>query len=159
MSALAMAAIAVPPAALAAAAGAALSVLQGIQEPSASFELSQPELAGMRTVLRVAGPPLVAVIGCLPVLLSRSALDNGGDPFGTATTGALVALIVTGLAGAWIHQREQIKAWFANLQEQAVPSSSASRPARAEATPRPAGRSSGRKPTPTKVTTSLPKKR
>jgi hypothetical protein len=159
MSAVAMAAIAVPPAALAAAAGAALSVLQGIQEPSASFELSQPELAGMRTVFRVAGPPLVVVVGCLPVLLSRSALDNGGDPFGTAATGAVLGLVVTALAGGWIHQREQIKAWFAGLQEQAGTAPASNRPARAEATTRPPARTSGRKPTPTKVTTSLPKKR
>jgi hypothetical protein len=163
MSAVAMAAIAVPPAALAAAAGAALSVLQGIQEPSATFELSQPELAGMRTVFRVAGPPLVAIIGCLPVLLARSAIDNDGDPFGTATTGAVVALIVTFLAGGWIHQREQIKAWFRTAQESAgtSPASAGARAGRVDSSPVRATttRSSGRKPTPTKVTTSLPKKR
>jgi hypothetical protein len=118
-SALAMAGIAIPPAALAAAAGAALSVLQGIQEPSATWDVAPPEMAGMRSVGRIALPPAVVVIGCLPIVFARSAIDNGGDPFGAAATGAMLALIVTFLAGGWIHQRENIKAWFRMAQEQA----------------------------------------
>ncbi|HEY8059666.1 MAG TPA: hypothetical protein VID94_12980, partial [Acidimicrobiales bacterium] len=119
LGALVIAAIAVPAAALAAAGGAALSVLQGIQEPSATWDLIPPEVAGMRSAFRIAGPPILAVIGCLPVALARSALENDGDPFGAATTGAVIALIFTGLAAGWIHQREQIKAWFHDLQETA----------------------------------------
>ena len=114
-----VAAIAVAPAALAAAAGGALSVLQGIQEPSAGWDLIPPEVAGMRTAFRVGGPPVVAVIGVLPVVMARSAVDNGGDPFASAATAAVLALIVTGLVAGWIHQREQIKAWFRALQDEA----------------------------------------
>ena len=162
LGALAIAAIAVPAAALAAAGGAALSVLQGIQEPSATWDLIPPEVAGMRSAFRIAGPPILAVIGCLPVVLARSALENDGDPFGAATTGAVIALIFTGLAAGWIHQREQIKAWFHDLQETAgTAPGAASRP-----TPAPAGGGGApsrakptRKPAPTRVTTSLPKKR
>ena len=73
----------------------------------------------MRSAFRIAGPPVLAVIGCLPVALARSALENDGDPFGAATTGAIIALIFTALAAGWIHQREQIKAWFRDLQESA----------------------------------------
>lgn len=156
--ALAVAAIAVPPAALAAAAGAALSVLSGIQEPSASWDLVPPEVQGTRTALRVGGPPLVAVIGVVPVALARSALQRGTDPFGAAATGAVIALVVAALAVGWIHQREQIKAWFHNLQEQAgtVPAAAGAGPAAAR--PRPGARPV-RKPTPTRVTTTLPRKR
>ena len=162
LGALAVAAIAVPAAALAASGGAALSVLQGIQEPSASWDLIPPEVAGMRSAFRIAGPPVLAVIGCLPVALARSALENDGDPFGAATTGAIIALIFTALAAGWIHQREQIKAWFRDLQESAGTAPGApSRP-----TPATAGGGGAtsrakptRKPAPTRVTTSLPKKR
>lgn len=160
LGALGIAAIAVPPAALAAAGGAALSVLQGIQEPSASWDLIPPEVAGMRSAFRIAGPPVLAVIGCLPVVLAHAALQNEGDPFGAATTGAVIALVFTGLAAGWIHQREQIKAWFHDLQDQAGTAPGASsRPVTATdggATTRPRPT---RKPTPTKVTTSLPRKR
>ena len=162
LGALAVAAIAVPAAALAASGGAALSVLQGIQEPSATWDLIPPEVAGMRSAFRIAGPPVLAVIGCLPVALARSALENDGDPFGAATTGAVIALIFTALAAGWIHQREQIKAWFRDLQESAGTAPGApSRP-----TPATAGGGGTtsrakptRKPAPTRVTTSLPKKR
>jgi hypothetical protein len=168
LSALAMAGIAVPAAALAAAGGAALSVLQGIQEPSATWDLAPPEVAGMRTVFRLVGPPLVAVSGCLPVLLARVTIDadGSGDPFAAAALGALIALVVAGLAFGWIHQREQIKEWFHRAQEEAGMGGGA-RPTIAGATvsaadrpaPRPANRAPTRKPTPTKVTTSLPRKR
>ncbi|MET1040881.1 MAG: hypothetical protein ABWZ90_07575 [Acidimicrobiales bacterium] len=162
LGALAVAAIAVPAAALAASGGAALSVLQGIQEPSATWDLIPPEVAGMRSAFRIAGPPVLAVIGCLPVALARSALENDGDPFGAATTGAIIAVIFTALAAGWIHQREQIKAWFRDLQESAGTAPGApSRP-----TPATAGGGGTtsrakptRKPAPTRVTTSLPKKR
>jgi hypothetical protein len=167
LGALAMAGIAVPPAALAAAGGAALSVLQGIQEPSATWDLAPPEVAGMRTVGRVVGPPLVAVIGCLPIVLGRAALDRDppGDPFGAATTGAVVALIVIGLTFGWIHQRDEIKAWFRRAQEES--GMAGNRPSAAAAatrsvergSPRPTARTSGRKPAPTKVSTTLPRKR
>ena len=156
LGALAMAGIAVPPAALAAAAGAALSVLQGIQEPSMTWDVAPPEMAGMRSVGRITIPPAVAVIGCLPILLSRSALDNDGDPFGAAATAGLLSLVVTFLAAGWIHQREPIKAWFRMAQESAG-APPPTRAARAESAPaRPAAR---RKPAPTKVSTSLPRKR
>ena len=162
LGALAVAAIAVPAAALAASGGAALSVLQGIQEPSATWDLIPPEVAGMRSAFRIAGPPVLAVIGCLPVALARSALENGGDPFGAATTGAIIALIFTALAAGWLHQREQIKAWFRDLQESAgTAPGAASRPA--PATAGGGGTTSRakppRKPAPPRVTTSLPKKR
>ena len=162
LGALAVAAIAVPAAALAASGGAALSVLQGIQEPSATWDLIPPEVAGMRSAFRIAGPPVLAVIGCLPVALARSALENDGDPFGAATTGAIIALIFTALAAGWIHQREQIKAWFRDLQESAgTAPGAASRPA--PATAGGGGTTSRakppRKPAPPRVTTSLPKKR
>lgn len=157
---LALAAIAVPPAGLAAGAGAALSVLQGIQEPSSSWELVPPEVQGMRTAFRVGGPPLLAVIGCLPVFVARHVLDNGGDPYGAAASAAVFALVATALAVGWIHQRDNIKAWFRNVQEQA-----GARPATVGgagatiATPTRTATSRARKPAPTKVSTNLPRKK
>ena len=76
----------------------------------------------------------------------------------------VVALIVTTLAFGWIHQREQIKAWFRRAQEEAGmsgnrPSAATAGASATRATPRPATRTSGRKPAPTKVSTTLPRKR
>jgi hypothetical protein len=160
LGAVGIAAIAIPPAALAAAAGAALSVLQGIQDPVSTWQLAQPEMAGMGTAIRVAGPPLVAVVGCIPVALAQSALESGRDPFGGAATGAVIALAVTALAAGWVHQREQIKDWFRGLQEAAGATPSPStRPAPASTSAAPTRTRTPRKPAPTKVTTSLPRKR
>lgn len=160
LGALAIAAIAVAPAALAAAGGAALSVLQGIQEPSANWDLIPPEVAGMRSAFRIAGPPVLAIIGVLPVVMARYSLENGGDPFGAAATTAVVALVLTGLAAGWVHQREQIKAWFHDLQDQAGTGPRASaRPAPATGGGAATRARPTRKPVPTKVTTSLPRKR
>lgn len=159
--ALAVAAIAIAPAALTAAAGGALSVLQGMQEPSStSWELTQPEIAGVRSVVRVVGPPAIAVVGVLPVTLARAALDGDGDPFSAAAVGAVVALGVCVLAVGWIHQREEIKAWFRRLQEDAGMAPGAPLPAAdAPVADQPARPSRPvRKPTPTKVTTTLPKR-
>jgi len=156
-----VAAIAVAPAALAAAAGGALSVLQGIQEPSAGWDLIPPEVAGMRTAFRVGGPPVIAVIGVLPVVMARSAVENGGDPFASAATAAVLALVVAGLVAGWIHQREQIKAWFRALQDEAGMAAprATSTPATASASTGTSRERAARKPTPTKVTTTLPRKR
>jgi hypothetical protein len=155
-----LAAIAVAPAALGAAAGAALSVLQGIQEPSATWELIPPEVQGTRTAFRIAGPPLVAVIGCLPVALARLALDNDGDPYGAATTGAGITLVVVALVLGWIHQRDNIKAWWRSQQELATTARGVrAATAAAGSDDRRPTPTRTRKPTPKKVSTSLPRKR
>ena len=159
LGAVGLAAIAVAPAALGAATGGALSVLQGIQEPSAAWDLIPPEVAGMRTAIRVGGPPVVAIIGVLPVALARSALDHGGDPFAWAATAAVAALVVSGLAAGWIHQRELIKAWFRTLQDEAGMSSDSGASPVATVSSASSRAGAARKPAPTKVTTTLPRKR
>jgi hypothetical protein len=163
-SAVVVAAIAVPPAALAAGAGAALSVLQGIQEPSSTWELIPPEVQGMRSAFRIGGPPLIAIIGVTPVALARAAEVGGtSDPFGAAATGALLALAVVAFSVGWVHQRDNIKAWWRNLQEQAGagagPRAAAATASSDRAATRTTSRTTTRKPAPTRVTTSLPRKR
>ncbi len=160
LGALAVAAVTVPTAALAAAAGGGLSVLQGIQEPSASWDLIPPEVAGVRSAFRIVGPPLVAVIGVVPVALARSALESDADPVGGAAIGAVISLVVTALVVAWIHQRESIKAWFRELREQSGLAGSPSRGGASDdevRRPAPTPARSSRKPAPTRVTTSLPR--
>lgn len=161
-SVLAVAGIAVLPAALAAVAGAALSVLQGIQEPSEAWDLAPPEVQGTRTLARVGGPPLIAVIGVLPTFLAVRAAERGtSDPFGAAAAGSLVAVAVALFAFGWVHQRESIKAWFRQAQEQAG-MSSPRRDGDDRPTPtatRARAATAPRKPAPTKVTTTLPRKR
>ncbi|MFV0318207.1 MAG: hypothetical protein ACK5O2_14755 [Microthrixaceae bacterium] len=91
---------------LAAVAGTAVSIVSQIQVESASDALMTPEVAGPRLVMRTVWPPLVAVVGFLPVLLAANVAD--ADPAGVA---ALLAVPVLGLVAAvfgWVRFRDRI---------------------------------------------------
>ena len=84
-------------------------------------------------------------------------LDRGLDPFASAATTAADALVVAVLALGWVHQREPIKAWFQRAQMEAGMAPATAGEGRPVAARPPSA--TGRKPAPTKVTTSLPRKR
>jgi len=50
------------------------------------------------TLFHLAGPPSIAIIGLLPVLLARNAAVAGHDPVGVAVTGGLVVALLAPLA-------------------------------------------------------------
>lgn len=112
--------IMVVPAALAGVASAAMSVVQGAPVGFSSTDnLLPPEAAGFRAIARIALPPLVALVGAIPVLGGR----NPGRGIGPlAATSDLVApvLLVATLVGAWIRYRESVRAWFRAASEEAT---------------------------------------
>jgi hypothetical protein len=117
LDAVKLAAICVVPAALAGGAGAVISVLMGAPEPSDNWQLVPPEVQGARTAFRTVWPPLVAVLGTLPVVFARIASENGGNPYEAAVTSGFFVVILAGLVGGWVQQRSAIKAWWRNMQE------------------------------------------
>lgn len=93
-------------AALAAVAGATISVVSG-SDPGGADALMTPEVAGPRLVFRTVWPPLVAVLGFLPALLAARA-PEGTDPVGVATTLGIVVLVLVSMVFGWVRFRSDI---------------------------------------------------
>ena len=105
--------------ALGAAAGAIVSVLSGPASTGGSWAIAPPEAQGMRLAFRSAWPPALAVIGTLPVLAARSAVDagdpaEGAGPDRHAGRGRRCSSLVCG----WVRVRDEIGAWFGQQMEQ-----------------------------------------
>lgn len=86
------AAILLLPAALAAVCGAAVRGRQDV-----SFQQMPQDQLGIGAflmVLHVAIPPSLAIVGMVPVLTLRGAVQSGGDAIGTALTGGLVVTVL-----------------------------------------------------------------
>lgn len=112
--------ITVLPAALAGVASAAMSVIQGAPVGFSSTDnLLPPEAAGFRAIARIALPPLVALVGAIPVLGGRNPGRGIGPVAATSDLVAPVLLVVT-LVGAWIRYRESVRAWFRAASEEAT---------------------------------------
>ena len=107
------------PAGLAAAAGAAISVIQGAPSTFSSTDsMLPPEMAGVRAILRVLVPPLVATVGLLPLLSARSPAVHETPLQGATAVEPLVLLAVVAV-GLWMRYREQIRASFKAAMEEA----------------------------------------
>ena len=104
--------------ALGAAAGAIVSVLSGPASTGGSWSMAPPEAQGMRLAFRSAWPPALAVIGTLPVLAARSAVESGDPADGPALTATLGVAVVFVLVCGWVRLREEIGAWFGQQMEQ-----------------------------------------
>jgi hypothetical protein len=119
------------PAGLAAAAGATVNVLMGAPDPAGgggsagAWALAPPEAAGMRMMYRLAFPPALAVLGVLPLLLARSAVEGGRPPAEAAMDGLPPALLVFTLVAGWVRFRDDIKRWWASQMDQALPTGKA----------------------------------
>jgi hypothetical protein len=104
-----VAAVAVLPAALGAAASGLVSTIKGAPDPQEDQALLPPEAAGPRLVLRTAFPPALAVFGLLPVLLGRFAADNGRSPVDGTVDAVFLVVAVFGLVCAWVRYREELR--------------------------------------------------
>jgi hypothetical protein len=115
------AAVAVP-LALGGIAGALVSVLGGPITTHDGWSLVPPEAQGMRLAFRTAWPPGIAVIGALPILAARAAVDDG-QPGAEAALGAAAGVAVLFLlVCGWVRVRDQIAAWWRAQAEMAFPS-------------------------------------
>ena len=72
----------------------------------------------MRLAFRTAWPPVIAILGVLPILMARDAIEVG-DPAssGAGPAAALVLALFIGVCG-WIHVRDDIAEWFRSQMEQ-----------------------------------------
>ncbi|MET0902882.1 MAG: hypothetical protein ABWZ52_06575, partial [Acidimicrobiales bacterium] len=105
--------------ALGAAAGAMVSVLSGPASTSGgSWSMVPPEAQGMRLVFRSAWPPALAVIGTLPLLAARSAVESGDAAEGPALTATLGVAVVFVLVCGWVRLRDEIGSWLGQQMEQ-----------------------------------------
>ncbi|MGH9117347.1 MAG: hypothetical protein ACRD0A_05585 [Acidimicrobiales bacterium] len=110
-----VAAVALIPAALGAAASGLVSTIKGAPDPNEDQALLPPEAAGPRLAFRTAFPPALAVFGLLPVLLGRFATDNGRSPVEGTAEAVFLVVAVFALVCAWVRYREEMRR---SLQEQ-----------------------------------------
>ncbi len=110
----------VVPMAMAAVAGAVTSVLMGAPKPFDQLAVASPEIAGMRTAMRTVWPPMLAVLGVVPVLVARAAAEGRRPVLDAAAVSGAVVLGVAFLVGAWVRYRADITAWWAAASEAAM---------------------------------------
>ena len=106
------------PLALGGLAGALVSVLSDPPSTSGGWALAPPEAQGMRLAFRTAWPPVIAILGVLPILMARDAIEVG-DPAssGAGPATALVFALFIGVCG-WVRMRDEIAEWFRSQMEQ-----------------------------------------
>jgi hypothetical protein len=110
----ALGAMAIVPAALAAVAGAAVSVVSEPMLDASTEAMIPPEIGGPRVLLRAAWPPAIAVIGLLPVITAHRA-ERAGDPAAPVLLGTAVSVVVLAAAvAAWVRFRADIHAAITN---------------------------------------------
>jgi hypothetical protein len=100
------------PSALAAVAGAALSVVQGPPPVFSSTDtMLPPEMAGAKAAIRTLLPPVIAIVGVLPGLAGRHPAKGIGPAAAVAGFLPLVILLVV-FVGLYIRYRARIAAWW-----------------------------------------------
>jgi hypothetical protein len=114
-TALATAAVLAWPALATGTAGAIINAVKGAPDPLGNTNKAMfmpPEVAGMTTMTRAVWPVVVAILGSLPVLAVRDAVQHGNHPVAAAvrvTVGVgLLLFLVTG----WVRQRDAIRRWW-----------------------------------------------
>lgn len=115
----AVAAIALPAAALAGLAGAIIVLVREERTDMLDGQILPPEVAGMREVFRTVIPLVVALTGCLPIITARIAHRKGDPMLYRTFQGAIWPLLVTGLVIAWVHRRDAIHEWQRQSMAQA----------------------------------------
>jgi hypothetical protein len=116
-----LAALLALPLALGGLGGALVSVLGSPVGMSEGWSLAPPEAQGMRLAFRTAWPPGVAVIGAVPVLLARSAVEDGRTALAGAQPMVAAAVLLFGLICGWVRVRDDVARWWKAQMELAQP--------------------------------------
>jgi hypothetical protein len=90
---------------MAAVLGAAASVATAPFDPS-TMASQMPEAIGTTVIMRVAWPPAVAIIACLPVLAARGAEQKGIGEFPAATQYLFPICLMLGAVSIWLARRK-----------------------------------------------------
>jgi len=99
--------------------GALVSVLSGPPAGGGGWSLAPPEAQGIRLAFRTAWPPAIAVIGVLPVLFARNAIEQGRPGTEGAAPFVTLTIFVFTLVCGWVRVRDDIASWFSQQMEQA----------------------------------------
>ena len=113
----AIAVVCAVPAALGAVAGGAVSVLGGEVNVNEAWTLAAPEAAGLGLVLRTAIPPALAIVGTLPVLAARTAVEHGSPGVPASASAGVGVVLVFVLVASWVRLRHDIHAWLSSQAE------------------------------------------
>ena len=118
LTTLAVAIIVGLPAVGAGTAGAIINAVKGAPDPLGQTNermFMPPEVAGMTTMTRAIWPPVVAILGSLPILAVRQGVQNGDNAIAAAARTALGVLLLLGLVGAWVRHRDAARVWWKNF--------------------------------------------
>jgi hypothetical protein len=109
------------PCALTGLAGATISVVQGAPAnfSSTSMALLPPEANGFRAIFRMVWPPLVAIIGFLPLFAGRHLKAGHTSRVGAVGSVEFPIVVLVVLVAIWVRYRDDIHAWFRKTMEDA----------------------------------------
>jgi hypothetical protein len=102
-------AIVLVPVALAAVAGAAVSVVLGAPPPTLFLDLGFPEFTTLWLILRQVLAPLVAIAAFVPVAMAHDALAGGESPSGAALVAVILPLTLVAVASVWLRSRRSVQ--------------------------------------------------
>ena len=114
-AAIASAAVLAPFALAAGMAGAVINAVKGAPDPlgdNAKHLFMPPEVAGMTTMTRAVFPVVVAILGSLPVIAVREAVQNGEHPVAAAVQMCVGVALLLFLVTGWVRQRDAIRRWW-----------------------------------------------
>jgi hypothetical protein len=117
-----VAAVLVLPLALGGVGGALVSTLSGPPTVSDAWALAPPEAQGMRLVVRTTWPPVIAVVGSLPVLAARAAVRDGNPGPAAAASATIGVALLFLLVCGWVRMRDRIAEWWRGQMDVAFPS-------------------------------------
>jgi hypothetical protein len=95
------------PACAAAVLGATASVTTAPFDPMSAQTL-MPETVGTQLIFRLAIPPAIAIIACLPILAAKDAATNDVSEFAAATQFLLPIGVMLGLVTIWLSRRKPV---------------------------------------------------
>jgi hypothetical protein len=96
-------------------AGAIINAVKGAPDPMGQTNermFMPPEVAGMTTMTRAVWPPIVAILGSLPILAVREGVENGDNAVGAALRTAIGVVLLLGFVGAWVRHRDAARTWW-----------------------------------------------
>ncbi len=98
------------PAALAGAAGAAVSIVLGAPSPTMFLEFGFPEFSTLWLILRQVLAPLVVVGAFMPVAVAHDAWASGDSASAAALTATVLPMAFIATASIWLRSRRKVTA-------------------------------------------------
>jgi hypothetical protein len=120
-------AIVVLPAAVCALGAGAMSVIKGPPPALSSQAVIIPEAAGARAVGRLLWPPIMSVLGVVPVVAARNAAMHGQPVLAAAASLDQLVGVVAILGLAWVRYQEDAHRWWDSQVAEAKHASGRSR--------------------------------